>query len=184
MCQPSLRPLVDVSTPGYDVGVAEPWLSDREQEVWRSFLRMHQLLRVRVEQELQQASGLSESDYSVLAALSEAPGQTLRMAHLGRGLMWEKSRLHHQLSRMCARGLVRREESRSDGGARAIEAVLTPEGRAAVEAAAPAHARHVRRYFFAPLSEEELTHLEAISTKVADSLAAGCSEAPPEDGSC
>lgn len=44
-----------------------------------------------------------------------------------------ESRLHHQLTRLCKRGLVERQS----GPSRAMYAALTPEGRTALEEAAP-----------------------------------------------
>ena len=57
-------------------------------------------------------SGLSNADYTVLAVLSEAPERRMRPFDLSRTLGWEKSRLHHQLTRMCSRGLVERPRPR------------------------------------------------------------------------
>ncbi|MYV43460.1 MarR family transcriptional regulator, partial [Streptomyces sp. SID1328] len=83
---------------------------------------MQEVLRSRIEQQLQAGGGLSNADYTVLVALSEAPDGRLRAHQLSNELGWEKSRLHHQLTRMCKRGLVERRS----GGSRAMYAVLTP----------------------------------------------------------
>jgi DNA-binding MarR family transcriptional regulator len=64
----------------------------------------------------------------VLAALSEAAGRRLRAYEPGRRLGWEKSRLHHQLTRMCGRGLIQRHS----GDGRASYAAITAAGRAAL----------------------------------------------------
>ena len=80
-------------------------LNEREMSAWRTFYEMQEVLRSRLEQQLQADSGLSNADYTVLVALSEAAGGRLRVFELGRRLGWEKSRLHHQLTRMCRRGL-------------------------------------------------------------------------------
>jgi hypothetical protein len=45
---------------------------------------MQELLRTRIEQQLQAGSGLSYADYSVLAVLSEAPEGRLRPYELSR----------------------------------------------------------------------------------------------------
>ena len=112
----------------YDRGMkaAERPLSERENAAWRAFYEMQELLRARLEQHLQADSGLSNADYTVLVVLSEVPQGQQRAYELSRRLAWEKSRLHHQLTRMCGRGLV----ERLNGDGRAVYVAITPEGRA------------------------------------------------------
>src|SRR5512134_1046964 len=118
------------------------WLDEREQAAWRGLLTMHAQLQARLSRALQRDAGLSDADYGVLVALSEAPDDRLRIFQLGRFLQWEKSRLSHHLRRMEARGLVERRECDTDR--RGAYVVLTARGRAAVEAAAPGHVAEVR----------------------------------------
>ena len=54
---------------------------------------------------------------------------------------------------MIKRGLVTREECGSDG--RGAFIAVTPEGRVAIEAAAPGHVELVREVFFEAMSAEE-----------------------------
>jgi DNA-binding MarR family transcriptional regulator len=145
---------------------AERPLSERENAAWRAFYEMQELLRGRLEQHLQADSGLSNADYTVLVALSEAPQGQQRAYELGRRLAWEKSRLHHQLTRMCGRGLV----ERLNGDGRAIYVAITPGGRAALEAAAPPHRRHVRHLFLDRLTPEQIDQLADISRTILDGL--------------
>ncbi|OHV25686.1 transcriptional regulator [Parafrankia soli] len=146
----------------------ERGLDDRELHAWRSFFRMQEVLRGRIEQQLQAANGLSNADYTVLVALADDPAGRARLVELGRFLGWEKSRLHHQLTRMCKRGLVRRESAAT----RAMFVVLTPEGRDALEKAAPCHAAHVRRLTIDPLTDEQIDQLAEISTAILANLEA------------
>ncbi|MEV6654505.1 MarR family winged helix-turn-helix transcriptional regulator [Streptomyces sp. NPDC051219] len=141
-------------------------LSERELRAWRAFCQMQEVLRSRIEQQLQAGSGLSNADYTVLVALSEAPGGRLRAYELSDELGWEKSRLHHQLTRMCKRGLVERQS----GASRAMYAALTPEGRTALEEAAPSHAQEVRRLVIDRLTAEQIDHLAEISSAILDHL--------------
>ena len=145
---------------------AERPLSERENAAWRAFYEMQELLRARLEQHLQADSGLSNADYTVLVALSEAPQGQQRAYELSRRLAWEKSRLHHQLTRMCGRGLV----ERLNGDGRAVYVAITPEGRAALEAAAPPHRRHVRHLFLDRLTPEQIDQLADISRTILDGL--------------
>jgi DNA-binding MarR family transcriptional regulator len=120
--------------------------------------------------------GLSHADYAVLVELSEAPEGCLRAFQLGRALRWEKSRLSHHLKRMEARGLVCREDCAEDG--RGSEVALTADGRAAIEAAAPAHVEDVRRLMIDQLTPEQLEVLAAASESVLAALG------QEDDGSC
>ena len=120
--------------------------------------------------ELQRQTGLSEADYDVLVALSEAPAQSVRLGELGERLDWEKSRLSKQISRMSTRGLVTREECLTDS--RGAFAALTKAGRVAIEAAAPIHVELVRTWFIDALTPAQLKAMSAIGTAVVDRLAA------------
>jgi DNA-binding MarR family transcriptional regulator len=143
-------------------------LTERELAAWRASYQMLELLRTRIEQQLLADSGLSNADYTVLALLSEAPNGRMRLFALGRAAGWEKSRLHHQLTRMSTRGLVTRERC----GSRGREAVITPKGLTALKDAVPGHAREVRRLFIDRLTPEELDRFGDIAAKLLDSLRA------------
>ncbi len=125
---------------------------------------MERRLSGRVARELQRETGLSGADYEVLVNLSEAPEGRLRAFQLGGATGWEKSRLSHHITRMEDRGLVRREACASDS--RGAFVVLTVAGREAIEAAAPRHVEHVRRWFVDALTPEQLDALAAISEAV------------------
>lgn len=141
-------------------------LSEQELQAWQTFFQMQEVLRGRIEQQLQACSGLSIADYTVLAVLSGAAGERLRAYHLGAMVGWEKSRLHHQLTRMAKRGLVERRS----GEARAIFVILTPAGRAALTEAAPRHSDHVRQLFVDCLTPDQLGQLAGISATVLTNL--------------
>ncbi|MFF0822353.1 MarR family winged helix-turn-helix transcriptional regulator [Micromonospora haikouensis] len=144
------------------------WLDDDQQRAWRAYLRMQAELAARLGRQLQADSGLSFADYGVLVQLAEAPDGRLRPFALQRDLQWEQSRLSHHLGRMQRRGLVDREECPQD--ARGAFVVLTAAGRAAIEAAAPAHVDTVRRLVFDQLDPDEVRALERIATRVVDGL--------------
>ncbi|MER5465599.1 MarR family transcriptional regulator [Streptomyces sp. NPDC002668] len=149
--------------------MTEPrWLDDVERRAWQGFIAMSQLLEEQVTQGLRRAGGLSMADYRVLAPLSEAKDQRLRMQELAAQARWEKSRLSHQVRRMENRGLVRREECPTD--ARGAIAELTPEGLRAIREVAPLHADNVRRIFVDGLSRDQLAALADISETVVHRL--------------
>jgi len=146
------------------------WLDELETRAWRGYTRMRVELEAALSRALSRHSGLSHADYAVLVELSEAEGGRLRAFQLGRVLRWEKSRLSHHLKRMEARGMVCREECAQD--ARGSEIVLTAEGRAIIEAAAPAHAEDVRRLMIDHLTRAQLDQLATISERVLSALEA------------
>jgi DNA-binding MarR family transcriptional regulator len=148
-------------------------LTERELRAWRTSSQMLHVLRARIGRQLQADSGLSNAEYSVLVLLAEAPDRRMRVYELGQEAGWEKSRTHHQLTRMCKRGLVTRERS----GSRGVYAVLTAQGHAALKEAAPGHAQEVRRLFIDRLTPEELDQFADIAAKILDNLQA--TEQPP-----
>jgi DNA-binding MarR family transcriptional regulator len=154
--------------------VDEPrWLNEREDRAWRAFTRMQALLSARLHRNLLRETGLSLSDYEVLVHLSEASEGRLRSFQLGNALQWEKSRLSHHLTRMEGRGLVARRECSTDG--RGAFIVLTPAGRAAIEAAAPTHVADVRDAFIDVLTPEQLDVLVDIANAVLRSVSSTAS---------
>ena len=158
------------------------WLDEREQSIWRGYLKMTKLLSAHLNRSLVTRSGMSDGDYGVLVGLSEAEGSRLRAFELARILQWEKSRLSHQLTRMQGRGLIEREECPSD--ARGAFIVLTDAGRAAVEAAAPRHVDDVRQYFFDILTPEQIATLDEIATAVVANIEPECPSAAEAASAC
>lgn len=125
-----------------------------ELRVWRGFIETAEALRTELGARLQADCALSPGDYAVLLALSEADDQQLRSSRLADDVGWERSRLSHHLGRMEKRGLVRREECRTDN--RGAEVVLTTEGAAAFRGATVPHLTAVRELFVDALTPEQL----------------------------
>jgi DNA-binding MarR family transcriptional regulator len=140
------------------------WLDAGQQHAWRGYLRMQSRLSARLNRQLQTDSDLSLADFDVLVALTDQPQERMRVSELARVLHWEKSRLSHHVGRMERRGLVVKEECADDG--RGAFVVLTPEGRRAIEAAAPPHVETVRRLVFDDLTPEQVAVLDTIAHQV------------------
>ncbi|MER5967136.1 MarR family winged helix-turn-helix transcriptional regulator [Streptomyces sp. NPDC002057] len=166
-------------------GTAE-WLDGREEEAWNAFFEMQVLFWPQMARRLQQDTGLSEPDFAILGALVRAPEERLRPYELGGVTQFEKSRLHHHLTRMAGRGLITRE--RCPDSSRGAVVVLTPEGRAAVTRAFPLRAEHVRRWLTDPLTPEQLDALTGISAAIAAriraDLGAAGQDGTPQEGGC
>jgi DNA-binding MarR family transcriptional regulator len=152
------------------------WLSDDEQRAWRAYRRMVLLVDSAVARELSQESGLSMPDYQVLSALSEAATRRRRLTDLAARMQWSPSRLSHHVTRMEQRGLVTRAECSED--LRAAYVVLTDEGWAAIEAAAPDHVASVRAHLIDLLTPEEVDAVTRIGEKVITHFGESCLDYP------
>jgi DNA-binding MarR family transcriptional regulator len=157
-----------------------PWLDAGEQRAWRAFLDVRRELLAELNRRLSREAGLSGADYELLVPLSETPEGRLRPRDLGRRVLWDRSRLSHQIRRMQERGLVVREECCTDG--RGAFIVLTDQGRQAIESAAPDHVRSVRHLFLDALQPGEIDTLIAIYDRILDRIrrhGSICSAADP-----
>lgn len=113
-------------------------------------------------------SGLSDPDYEVLSTLSEKPSHRWQLRELADKMLWSRSRLSHHIARMEQRGLVAREDDADDR--RGCILVLTRQGFATLEKAAPLHLVSVRKHFIDQLTDADLTALTEISERVVGHL--------------
>jgi DNA-binding MarR family transcriptional regulator len=143
--------------------MTEPrWLDEREQQAWRGLISMWTQLSAALARRMAADSDLSMADFSVLVALTdECRGGRVRAFELANDLQWEKSRLSHHLARMEKRGLISRDGCTEDGRGQVVR--VTPAGRRAIQAAAPAHVQAVRELFFDVLTPDQVDALAAIS---------------------
>jgi DNA-binding MarR family transcriptional regulator len=142
------------------------WLTAQEEHLWRGWLKLNTELASTLQRELQEDSGLSMPDFEVLVHLTDNPQGRVRVTDLAELLHWERSRVSHHVKRMERRGLVERAECSEDG--RGAFVVITPQGRTAIEEAAPGHVVAVRRLMFDALSEDEKAALAAVIDKLLD----------------
>ncbi len=156
---------------------APRWLSADERRTWIAFLYSHSLLLEQVEQDLQRDVGMPLAYYQVLVVLSEQPHRRMRMSDLAAGLLFSRSRLSHAVSRLEENGWIRRERCGEDK--RGSYAVLTDEGFAVLEAAAPDHVESVRTHLFDQLTPEEVRQLGALSETLVRHLVASLGLPPP-----
>lgn len=155
---------------------AEPrWLDDLEQSAWRAFIETQGDLLTAIDADLA-AIGLSLGDYQVMVYLSEAPGGSMRMCDLAAMLHLSPSGLTRRLDGLVRSGWVARRSSEHDR--RVMLAELTPQGRARLESAAPAHVRSVRSRLIDLLDRDDLAALTRIFDRVADALAGRARDEP------
>ena len=140
------------------------WLTAAELDSWLAVVRLISWLPWSIDQQLRRDSNLLMVEYQVLAILSEAPEQTMRMSSLAGRTNASLSRLSHLITRLERRGLVRREPDPADG--RFTNAILTDEGFRALAAAAPVHVAHVRSLVIDALSPEQLRRMGLAADRI------------------
>jgi DNA-binding MarR family transcriptional regulator len=144
------------------------WLDQHQQRSWRAFLVGTTLLMDRLDRDLREQHRISLPEYEILVRLAEADGNRLRMAMLADSVSHSRSRVTHTVSRMETAGLVARDACLSDG--RGVEAVLTDQGRTALENAAPTHVAGVRRYLVDLADDDDFEAVGRVFDKVTDRL--------------
>ncbi len=150
-------------------------LDEREMGAWRALIRGHNRVMRRLEAELEAEQGLSLPAYEVLVHLSEAPDERLRMSELAMNVVLSPSGLTRLVDKLAREGLVCRHRCEAD--ARVVYAVLTPEGRARLDAAYPTHLRGVREHFFDHLSGEQCEFIAQALGAVDNASNAACAAA-------
>ncbi len=140
------------------------WLSSEETQTWLALVAMLIRLPAALDAQLQRDAGISHFEYQVMAMLSQAPARTMRMSCLADLAEGSLSRLSHAVRRLEDRGWVRRAADPADG--RYTLAILTGDGWAKVEAAAPGHVAAVRRFVFDPLTRAHVRQLREIGRRI------------------
>lgn len=149
-------------------GATTRWLDAHEQEAWRAFLQSHVLLFSQLESEMAGTAGVPMAYYEIMVQLSEAPDRRLRMSELAAFSNQSRSRLSHAVARLEDLGWVERHACATDR--RGAYAVLTDQGFAALEGAAPTHVTGVREHLFDRLTPEQVDQMKAISEAVLEPL--------------
>ena len=116
---------------------SEPrWLTDSQQEAWRSVVAIITRLPAALDTQLQRDSSLTHFDYFVLSVLSEDTNRRIQLRDLAKFANASLSRLSHVVTKLEKIGWVRRE---SIEGSRGSYAVLTDAGMDKVVESAPGH---------------------------------------------
>src|SRR5947207_396859 len=123
-------------------GSGTRWLTEEEQQAWRSFVAACGAFFAAVDAQLQRDARMPHAYYEILVRLSESPGRALRMSQLAAAAAASKSRASHAVARLEERGWVRRVDCPSDRRGQIAE--LTDEGFAVLAATAPRQVEQVR----------------------------------------
>jgi len=152
-----------------DVGTTEPTpchlLSRVEEQAWFGLLRAHTVLSKEIDAALVRAHRLPLLAFEVLVSLVQsAPEGRVGMAELARVIQLSSSGTSRLVDRLEADGLVRRAAAAGD--ARAVDVLVTTEGRQRLDEAARTHVEVLRSIFLSRFSHEELQLLAAFWQRV------------------
>jgi DNA-binding MarR family transcriptional regulator len=152
------------------VARVEP-LTDTEEVLWRSLMRLVITLPRALGDDLVRARGITANEYTTLMQLSEAPNRELGISGLASATALSVSRMSRLLDDLQARQLVLKRRSETDG--RGYIAYLTRQGLATLKSAYPEHLASVRRLVMDQIDDEDKVRiarvLETVSTAVDES---------------
>jgi DNA-binding MarR family transcriptional regulator len=152
-------------------------LHDDRITLWGLFLEVHAGIGRRLARELRAAVDLPDAWFEVLLRIGRTPGQAVRMTELANMLLFSSGGFTKLADRMEQAGLIRREPCPDDR--RATFAVLTAEGRGALDRALAVHLPGLQRYLCDPLDARQHRELEAILRTLRSALSASGGESPP-----
>lgn len=148
--------------------MATRWLTPAEMAAWRTYIETTGDLLRAIEKDLA-PFGLDRGDYQLLAMLSEAPDQRLRMCDLADSLRLTRSGLTRRMEGVLRKKLVARVQSEEDG--RVAYASLTTKGFDLLKTAAPVHLESVRRLMIDLLTPTEIKSIASSFAKISANLA-------------
>ena len=132
---------------------------------WLDTFQANTLVTRALERGLKERFGLPLADYEVLARLAEVPeGERIRMQELARRVLLSKSGLSQLFTRLERRALVQRLGDPEN--LRGTYAILTEEGKEALERARPAFLEEIEERFAGHLNKEEMRTIRQAMRKV------------------
>ena len=149
--------------------MATKGLSPTEMAAWLAYIETTSDLMKAFERDLA-PFGLDRGDYQLLAMLSEAESQRLRMSELADTLRLTRSGLTRRMEGVVKKRLVTKVQCHEDG--RVFFAQLTPKGFQLLQDAAPSHLESVRALMIDLLSPAEIKAFSTGFGKIAKNLSA------------
>lgn len=147
--------------------------ADRIKRAWEVYSDLSLRVSGVAQKRMKGALGLTQVDYTVLAALCRAESGEVRMGKLARLLSYSPSRLSYLVSSLAERGFIERVSSLEDG--RGLSARVTDAGRDAWERANQIQHTVFNTYLLDKATNEEKKLVQEvffqIAQRVEDSLA-------------
>ena len=134
------------------------------QEAWLRFLRAHAAVTRELSARLENAHGLTLSDFDVLVQLWHAEGNRLRRVDLARTVLLTASGITRLLDGLERAGWVEKQRCSSD--ARVTYAALTQTGLEKIESARSSHHADIEELFGARFSDEEKATLDELLARL------------------
>src|SRR5438270_13922620 len=150
--------------------MSDDLLLDDRITLWGLLLEVHAGIGRQLRRELRAEVDLPDSWFEVLLRVGRTPGQAVRMTDLANMVLFSSGGFTKLADRMEQAGLIRREPCPEDR--RAVYAVLTEEGRQALDRALTVHLPSLQRYLYDPLDARQRAELERILRTLRDALAA------------
>jgi DNA-binding MarR family transcriptional regulator len=138
----------------------EAELDEVELAAWRGLVRVHATLVKQLDAELDARHGLPLTSYEVLRSLRRSPDGKLRMAELAEHALLSRSGMTRLIDRLEREGMVSRTSCDKDG--RGCYAVLTEQGRQAIDQARATYISVVRSQFLEHFSVDEMRGLAGL----------------------
>jgi DNA-binding MarR family transcriptional regulator len=130
---------------------------------WAALLRVHAAVVPKLERALA-AEHMPLAWYDALLEINAAPDRRLRMSDLAARVVLSRERVSRVVDELERAGLVRRERNTDDK--RSLFAVITPQGRTRLRAAAPVYLAGIEQHYTGHLTEEEIRVLTAALGRV------------------
>jgi DNA-binding MarR family transcriptional regulator len=118
-------------------------------------------------EDLQRTAGITETEFSVVTQLSEAPHRRFSMSQLAERTALSASRITRVIDLMRRRNLITREPGISDR--RMLFVTLTPEGLGSRERAEPERLQNIHRTLF-DMTGEEVKSVGAVRGQLAEAI--------------
>lgn len=141
------------------------WLTPAEMLAWRGFITTSTDLVNLIAKDLA-PYGLDGGDYQLLAMLSEAPDQKLKMCDLAERLRLSRSGLTRRIDGVLKAKYVSQVRDNQDG--RVVFAHLTIKGFEFLKKVAPYHLKSVRKRMINLLSDSEIKAFGTGFEKIAE----------------
>lgn len=137
-------------------------------DAWKAFHSLRINLLPPLIKHLTENCGVSEAEYQIFMGFKISAQKQLKPSQLAEVIGWDIARVSHQVSRMEAKGLIKRHQCPED--ARSYLLQMSKKGEALIEKAFPLQMQEVNRLFITALTPEQLKSLIEISKSIEDHL--------------
>ena len=145
---------------------------DPRFQAWYGNLQATMRSLQRIERDVEAATGLPMASVEVLVNIGFEEDGRMRMSELADTLLFSRGGATRLVARLEEAGLVEREIPREDR--RATYAVLTEQGRAAIESGMPVLKQAVARHYVDYLDDDELASQRRAAFKILCETGSNC----------